>query len=269
MVISMLKLQIATLSLVMISSNLFSCPMVLADGKQKPPLKGSVSESEYLRQTGPSLSRADINRAGDPFGSNAPEEVVLQAPESMFDVHSVKPPPPPARTFPLRAEKEGDNFEGVPMDGFPDSNMVEQQPLAPMGPPPGLVDPNDPDSSKEMQLAWDLWHRRVAEAIYTKFNSMAQVALFKYGRPLAAKVNYTVTRDHRIVNAQLTQRSSNVIFNAMLLFLVNSLNGHPILEFPSGSRRMSVEKGGVFTQNYGQEGFRFTTGDRETIRLRH
>jgi hypothetical protein len=168
----------------------------------------------------------------------------------------------------LQAEQEQDNFTGIPMNGLPDSNMVGEQPQVAPLPPSQMSDPNDPDSSREMQLAWDVWHHRVAEEIYKRFNTMSQFA-FKYSRPLAAQVCYTVTRDHRIVNTQLTQRSSNVAFNAMLLLVVNSINGSPLLEFPPGSRRMAVEKAGAFTQNYGQEGFRFTTGDRETIRLRH
>lgn len=246
-------------------------------------LKGTVRHQDYYSQTpAPSLNRRDLKPNSDAFGGDpASNQVINQelSPPS-FDVQQMQlpmPPPQQQRNFPLRANMN--DFDGAPMDGMQDQGMqppeiVPQQPRMSMMPPqmmrPQVMPPalraQDPDSSPELQLAWDAWHRRVAAAIYERFNAMAQLA-FRYSRPLAAYVSYTVTRDGRVINVQLQQKSPNIAFNTMLLLVVNSLSGQrELLAFPQGSRRMTVEKGGMFTQNYGQQGFKFTTGDRETIR---
>jgi len=160
-----------------------------------------------------------------------------------------------------------------------DFNGQQMQPTMeqmPSNPPPQRQQPfqtgaqqqqapsNDPDGSAAMQLLWDAWHKRVAETIYVRFNSLAQMA-FKHSQPLACQVSYMVARDGRVGNVQLLQKSGNPIFNTMLLGVINSMNGNPVLEYPPNSRRQFVEKTGTFTWNYGQNGFKFTTGDRETI----
>jgi hypothetical protein len=189
-------------------------------------------------------------------------------------------PAPPKRNFDLNADQNG--FNGASAPGMPDfegqamppmsgqqGNMAPAQPRFSMLPPnqmPQQLQSQDPDLAPEMQLAWDQWHHRVAEAIYMRFNSMAQLA-FRYSRPLAAYVSYTVTRDGRITNIQLQQKSPNVAFNAMVFMVVNSMSGQrDVLTFPQGSRRMTVDKSGQFTQNFGVQGFKYITGDKETIR---
>lgn len=127
------------------------------------------------------------------------------------------------------------------------------------------VNPNDPDSSQQMQLQWDEWHKRVAESIFVRFDAYAQKA-FAVSRPLACQAAYTVTRDRQITNVRVLTKSPNVVFNTMLLLVLKSMNGNPILEFPPGSRRMTVEKSGTFSRNCGVQGFKFTTGDQETIK---
>jgi len=239
-------------------------------------LRGGVKTEDYLHPSqGPSLNRNDIG--GDPFGSNesntAPPQQLLEPGKGAFDVKSQRPPAPPP-DFNLRAEDAGaaPDFNGTPMQGMPaETPQTAMGPTA--GPFPGEQAPqngsasNDPDKSREMQLAWDQWHHRLAEAVYQRFITMSHTA-FKYSGPLAAYVSYTVTRDGRVLNTQLQQKSSNVAFNAMIMLVVNSMSGQrDLLAFPPGSRRMTVEKGGQFTENYGpQQGFKFTTGDQETIR---
>jgi len=240
-------------------------------------LKGGVKTEDYMHPSGqPSLNRNDLG--GDPFGSNenntAPAQQVLQPANGGFDVRSQRPPAPPP-DFNLHADDAGaaPDFNGTPQQAMP---ALQSQPTAMVpqaGPFPGDQSPhmgnaaNDPEKTAAMQLAWDEWHRRVAEAVYQRFITMSHSA-FKYSSPLAAYVSYTVTRDGRVINVQLQQRSSNVAFNAMIMMVVNSMSGQrDLLVFPPGSRRMTVEKGGMFTENYGpQQGFKFTTNDRETIR---
>jgi hypothetical protein len=260
-------------------SSLWLPTAALAD-EQGTFLRGSVRAQDYLRPSaGPSLKRQDIKRGGDAFGgdepaASSPINQEFDPGTGDFDVpHTQMPmPPPPPRNFNLRANMGGNpDFDGASIPGMPDQStaMMPRQPAFSMVPPPAVptnLRSADPDSSPEMQLAWDAWHRRVAEAIYERYNAMAQLA-FRYSRPLAAYVSYTVTRDNRIVNVQLQQKSPNIAFNVLILAVVNSISGQrDILAFPPGSRRMTVDKGGMFTQNYGQQGFKYVTGDRETIR---
>jgi hypothetical protein len=155
----------------------------------------------------------------------------------------------------------------MPIDGIPDDLPPQQPPQMVQQPPMQAPNPNDPDSSPEMSLLWDAWHRRVAENIFQRFNFFAKAA-FRRSPPLMSSVSYVVTRDGRIMNLQVQQKSPNVLFNVLVFQAVKSLDGDlSILQFPQGSRRQFVPKSGVFTQNYGgQEGFRHTTGDEERIR---
>jgi len=246
-------------------------------------LRGSVRAQDYLpANKNQGLKRQDLRHGNDAFEGEdrqTPSSVTQEfdAPAAAFDTPGMQLPvlpPPQRRNFDLRANMEGvPDFNGDALPGLPDQltpPLNQQQPQFSMLPPEALPSykPADPDASPEMQLAWDQWHRRVAEAIYQLFNAMAQLA-FRYSRPLAAYVSYTVTRDGRVLNIRLQQKSPNVAFNAMILLVVNSISGQKeLLAFPPGSHRMTVDKGGMFTQNYGQQGFKYVTGDRETVRAR-
>lgn len=234
-------------------------------------LKGGVSEEELLRNQVQGLDRNAIQHKGDPFNGNggtAPVDTMLEAPPGSFDVNSMRPPAPPLKGT---ADDQGADFGGQSMPAMEDAMPPVQQAAPPprMNPMQGnAVTPNkanEPDSSAEMQLLWDAWHKRVAETIFTKFNALAQLA-FKHSPPLACEVSYAVSRDGQIGNLTVIQKSSSPMFNAMLLGVVKSMNGNPVLQFPPGSRRQYVEKTGTFTWNYGQQGFKYTTGDQERIK---
>ncbi len=109
---------------------------------------------------------------------------------------------------------------------------------------------NDPDDSQELRSAWQLWHRRVDEAVFVRFDGVAQRA-FANSRPFSCEAAYTVTHDRQIINVRLLKKSHNIVYNSMLLMVLKSMNGNPLLEFPSGSKREFVEKTGVFTRNCG------------------
>jgi hypothetical protein len=144
--------------------------------------------------------------------------------------------------------------EDEPMPNFPQEQAK-----------PAQVQQNDPDASPDMQLMWDIWHHKVAEAIYQRFNFLAKLG-FKHSPPLLCQVSYTVTRDGHINNIQIQQKSPNMLFNLIVFQCVKSLDGDAnLLTFPQGSRRSFVPKVGTFTQNYGGDGFKYTTGDKETI----
>lgn len=241
-------------------SFLLSAPAALAQG-QKGMLQGNVKTDYVKPSAGPSLNRDQIRNQGDPFGDTSSPAEQFDAPDNAFqqDTPTMAPPPPP---FNLQADDGQMGQQDVPMvqdAPLPPANMGNQ---GVMRPP---VNPNDPDSSQQMQLQWDEWHKRVAESIFVRFDAYAQKA-FAVSRPLACQAAYTVTRDRQITNVRVLQKSPNVVFNTMLLLVLKSMNGNPILEFPPGSRRMSVEKSGTFSRNCGVQGFKFTTGDQETIK---
>jgi len=227
-------------------------------------LKGNVQAQDYLSPSKvPGLTSSDLKRTKeDAFGkgesSLPPVGEAFQPPANAFDFSASANSPPPA-----------DLKAGVP--GLDETAIAAQTPTAPFNlsaqdqDASAQIDKNDIDNSPALQLAWDQWHKRVAEAIYEKFNSMAQLA-FRFSSPLSCYVTYTVTSDGRVVNAKLEQKSPNVAFNALVLMVVSSMSGQTdTLAFPQGSQRVFVNKAGMFTQNYGVQGFRYTTGDKETV----
>lgn len=119
----------------------------------------------------------------------------------------------------------------------------------------------DPDTSNErLLLSWDEWHKRVAEAIFIRFDAYAQKA---FTRPLSCQAAYTVTRDRQITNVRLLQKSPNTVFNSMLLLVLKSMNGNPILDYPAGSQRLSVEKTGTFAVGVGRRGGKHVIIEKE------
>ena len=255
---------------------LVGCALILLAGSaplsvlaQQPGklLEGTVNKEDYIRNsTGPSLSRDDIQNKGDPFGDEKDDAESFDAPDEAFKQQSGTEAPPPK--FDLAAQDSG-AFEGKSMPAMEQQNPTGQAEAAPnqlMLQPPQQANPNDPDAhSPQLQLAWDQWHRAVAEEIFRRFDGLAQRA-FAQSRPLACRVAYTVTNTGIITNVRMIQKSPNIVFNSMLLMVLKSMNGNPILSFPQGSRRQFVEKTGTFSRNFGIQGFKYTTGDRETVK---
>lgn len=229
-------------------------------------LKGRVQEDTESRPDG--LDRSDLrNPNSDPFSEGEQE---VDAPSNMYQMDTPTPSQPPP---PLKGNVQGQGqrpLQGMqprtnPFDGEGEPMPVMQQPMPARQ---AQQRPPDPDNSPEMQVAWDLWHKRVASAIYTRFNFLAKLA-FRHSPPLLCQVGYVVTRDGQIQNIQVQQKSTNVLFNVIVFQTVKSLNGDiNLLQFPPGSRRMFVPKSGTFTQNYGGDGFKYTVGDRESLQGR-
>ena len=224
-------------------------------------LQGNINEQNYLNPSKvPSLNSGDLKH--DAFGSKGESSLpsvgdAFEPPPGAFNFGNPPTNNPPSGQ--LTPSVPGLDLNGRATDQSP-YNLSAHDEGASMQ--PGKA---DPDSSPALQLAWDQWHRRVAQAIYERFNSMAQLA-FRFSTPLSCYVTYTITRDGRIVNAQLQQKSPNVAFNTLVLMVVSSMSGQTaILAFPPGSQRSFVSKAGMFTQNCGVQGFKYTTGDKETI----
>ncbi len=121
--------------------------------------------------------------------------------------------------------------------------------------------------NKEIQLAWDAWHKRLAHAIYYRFDILA-LQKFKDSPALGVTVRYVVTKDGRIEGLKIVEKSSDMIFDALACQAIMWQGRKPaLLKFPEGSNRASVEKFATFTQNMGDEGYQATEGDKETVRV--
>ncbi|CAN5231021.1 hypothetical protein BH10CYA1_BH10CYA1_08070 [soil metagenome] len=248
---------------------LVSCLVLASPAFADGYLKGNAN---YSDSTGggqnTKLNRSEV-RQSDSFAPPTNNAEPIFAPASFSVPMIAAPPAPPA--FPLAAQAdEQPNFQG--QQGIPSMGQQQQQ-LAPhmLGAqqeqqPQQMSNPNDPDSTPEMKLLWDAWHRRVAEAVFIRYSSLANAG-FANSPPIGAVAAYSVSRDGRISNVRLNQKSPNPLYNACIMMAIQSLNGNlAVLQFPSNSRRMNVEKLGQFTQNYGQQiGFKTVVGDQETI----
>lgn len=81
--------------------------------------------------------------------------------------------------------------------------------------------------SKELVLAWELWHKQLARAVWIRSRSNA-----------SGTVHYklTVTRDHRL-SIEIKSSSGSPECVAVVTRSAVSLDGHPGLTFPEGSKR--------------------------------
>lgn len=132
--------------------------------KKGAPLRGSASLDDKINEGGPSLNRQDINNAGDPFGDSDS----FDAPADSFKSQTAMPETP--APFNLQADDSGGGF-GQPMQAQPaQPAMMPQQPVNMA--PPQQMQAQDPESVGQMKLAWDQWHKRVAESIYLKYASL-------------------------------------------------------------------------------------------------
>lgn len=124
---------------------------------------------------------------------------------------------------------------------------------------------NDPDSSKEMTVAWDIWHKRVAEAVFMKVQMLAGSTLSN-SPPLLAQVIYTVSRDGRIDNIRILQSSQDLMYDTVIQTAIKSMQGSPLVQFPQGSKRTTVEKMSTFSHNFGgPAGYKYLMNDQERL----
>lgn len=205
-------------------------------------LRGRAVEQGYVpqgqRPGGPALSRNDIDRLGDPFGGGS-------EPADMDFPQMIEPPPkpPPAKSFGLGASTG------------PGAASRSQAPKK-----------ADAEDQGLMQIAWDAWHKRVGQVIYQRWSFLSNAA-FQSSPPLLCRVSYVVSRDGKVSDVKLLVESEDVMYNLLVVQAVQSISGDKaLLQFPPGSRRISVEKVADFCQNCDAGNtVRFATGDKETI----
>lgn len=255
------------------ASQLWLAPVEAADQSSKT-YKLKVNQGIIRTEDGPSLKRGDLNNGGNPFETkNQKQDDAFQPPSYAFQVKSDKPSAPPKKDYNLHADDGGAfNGQGLPgvSDELPQQEQPQQQLEVPNLAPPTQVNnvrqnPNELDG-QELKVAWDDWHNRVARAI---FNQIGPAAARKIPRsePLVCVVNYTITRDGHVKNVHLQQKSSSSTYNDMVYAVVKGMTGNPVLQFPLGSRRMTVDKLSTFKHNVqGPNGYQYITGDQETLK---
>jgi hypothetical protein len=231
--------------------------------------QAGTSLSPALAQLQGGVQTEHILPSEDPFGGSAAAEAGPPSGWEMQQGRAERGAPPGWGMQGGQVEDAGKPPPfGLSLEDAGEPGAAQQPPphmAPPQAPRQAPVNPNDPDSTPEMQLLWDAWHRRVAGEIFTRFNLFAKAA-FKYSRPLQAVVTYRVTRDGRVEDVHLVKSSANLFFNLLITQVVKSLNGNvALLQYPPGSRRQVVQKSGTFTQNVGTVGFRHQTGDAERI----
>ena len=109
----------------------------------------------------------------------------------------------------------------------------------------------DPDEGRNMAAAWGRWRQQVDAMMQERFAKNAD-AMFKDNFHLVAKYQYVVTKDGRIGNVHLLERSVDRRYDLWVAATTIFKAAHdPVLEFPKGTMRELVENTGVFA--YSQE----------------
>ena len=168
---------------------------------------------------------------------------------------------------PLRISRAPSALRGSAVDSGAFSGTPQNATSSPLS---GIVDDafkNAPKNfdigaeagSREMMLAWERWHKQLSQAIYTRWQSMAE-------DPGHATVKITVTKDHQIM-AQVLRSSGAPQFEGTIMSAISSLNGNPGLTFPAKSQRNSVsfEADYVAGANV-QPGYSWVKNDYEKVK---
>jgi hypothetical protein len=116
------------------------------------------------------------------------------------------------------------NGRTSPLDGVVDTNQFAQAPKN--------FDIGADRGSREMTLAWERWHKQLSQAIYERWQAMAE-------DPGHATVKIFVS-SNRQITAQILRSSGAPQFETTILSAISSLNGNPGLNFPAQSQRHSV-----------------------------
>jgi hypothetical protein len=296
------QLTIFLASSLLVSTFLSSFPLIV-NPVAAETLKGGVKEKTIAPSASSRLKRPDTNQSVDPFNTGGQREdsgsaqpppgasdngdkfvvtpkAFMTDPETEDRAGGANPHAAPSRSGAVAPPHNNRVNNGNPnrnttitpsqsSTAAPNRNTTNppnrNTTAPPLGSRSGTLD-NDPEKSGTMLLQWDAWHKQLAQAIYQRFNRLAQ-SKFKKNVPLMCRVSYVVTGDQTIENVRVLQPSTNPAFDELVVTVVNSMVHHPYLQFPRGSQRHSVERSGTFTLNQAAStGFEYQKGDQEQIK---
>jgi hypothetical protein len=113
--------------------------------------------------------------------------------------------------------------------------------------------------SKAMVVAWELWHKQLSQAIYSRWSQTASV-------PGSCTLKLTITRN-RTIQVTVVRPSGNPIFDEGLMQAILSLNGNPGLTFPSQSERQYVALESDYVAGHNIDpGYSWVKDDYEKVR---
>lgn len=116
---------------------------------------------------------------------------------------------------------------------YPKTKIDWSVPPARMTPPP--VTP----AYSEQNISWDQWYQNISNAMYRNWN--------RGEMPGNATLRITVSRGRTIQAEILKCNNSNTNFRQSLMLAVASLNQSPILDFPAGSQKQTVNFDSAFS----------------------
>ena len=111
-------------------------------------------------------------------------------------------------------------------------------------------------NSRELMIAWELWHKQLAKAMYerSKFVSGGYCAY-----------TLTVAKNNHLTISILKAAGSPTV-EQQIVAVAHSLNGNPGLTFPQGSRRQVVQDSLTVTVGHNiRSGYDWEHGDVENI----
>lgn len=114
--------------------------------------------------------------------------------------------------------------------------------------------------SRELMLAWELWHKHVMAEMYRRLPNVF------IGAPGSCAFKMTVTRDRR-VSVEILTTQGNPRVTQELLSVAYSLDSDPGLSFPSESQREEVSFSHVYLRARNiTPGYTWTKNDYEVVR---
>jgi outer membrane biosynthesis protein TonB len=105
------------------------------------------------------------------------------------------------------------------------------------------------DTTAKMRFAWEAWDRRVFKAVnaHLTMSMRRELRFYPY---LVAVAEYSVTKEGRIINVQISRSSSNASFDDLLITTIKSFDGNTkLLAFPSDSNREAIRKLDTFSSD--------------------
>ncbi len=112
-------------------------------------------------------------------------------------------------------------------------------------------------NSRELMLAWEMWHKQLAEAMYKRVRIVGEGG---------CAYKLTITRDHHLSIAIVGSMGSPLL-KEEIVSAARSLDGNIGLSFPQGSQRKVVnEYLSIVCGRNVRPGFNWERGDFEKIR---
>lgn len=103
---------------------------------------------------------------------------------------------------------------------------------------------------RNVSPTWEEWHKRFAIELNKAFSAQKE-RVEAQDKLVATETSYVVTQDGKIREIKVSNFCPSSKFRSMIIKTLESLDGNPALQFPSGAKLDAMPKSGRFMQNYG------------------